>query len=554
MSLLKSFNKAWKNNLDELQSESMLTVRTQWLLMSAVLLGVFLIRLITIEAPNIDRSSWKEIDYLMISKSYHEHGYQFLYPEIEWPAEAPRYTAMELPLVPYIASLSYATFGYNAFAARLLTLVAWLVVGAYTFKLAKRELGPLIGLAAGFTASVLPLHHPFARFLFSEPTVIAFSVVAVYHFAQWFDFNKRRDLIVATAAFSLAIALKLTPLYLLLPLTWIAVRKLNITWKATRIMATVTAVALVLPLAWYSWAWHLAQSYIDVFGVFGGKFGGHNKFQSVTMLTSGWWYETMADRLMWQVLGSKIAVGLAVVGVASAGFNRKAGLPFAYLCAIGAFFGLVAEGQIDAPYRQLTIVPAISIFVAYGALAIVAAGKCLFDLFEANVLSSVFRKRIHDWLASFCLPNVWSAAVLAVLFVIPLSTRSQIFAREKWTPNSNNKWAIAHKLKELVPPESKLITLGEYTIHEGGNDLSPMLYFYSGMRGWSLQSEDCDLNLVGELATKGANTFVAMGRSREPKHETFLKELKNRYETLYETDEVLILKIDRGSNRQLAER
>ena len=264
------------------------------------------------------------------------------------------------------------------------------------------------------------------------------------------------------------------------------------------------------------------------------------------MLTSGSWYQTIAERLTWQILGSKIAVGLAAMGLISTLVNRRAGLPFAYLCAIGAFFGLVAEGQIDAPYRQLTIVPAISIFVAYGVLAIVAAAKCVVDAIRSKHGATNNQRQLP--LA------VWSLAALALLMLIPFATRSQILAREKWNPNSNNKWAIAHKLKELIPPHSKLVTLGEYTIHEGVNDLSPMLYFYSGMRGWSLQSEDCKESLVNELAGKGAQAFVAVGRSREPQHEPFLNNLKNRYETLYETEEVLVLDLQGPADQHLANR
>ena len=64
-------------------------------------------RLLAIRAPALDRTYWKEIDYIAISSNYRDHGFRFHRPEITWPAEEPRVTAMEFPLVPYVAALSY---------------------------------------------------------------------------------------------------------------------------------------------------------------------------------------------------------------------------------------------------------------------------------------------------------------------------------------------------------------------------------------------------------------------------------------------------------------
>lgn len=155
----ETFRSRWNDTSSSI--DSALSSRFQWIVVGAILLGTLSVRLSTIDSPSIDRSPWKEIDYLMISKSYFENGYRFLYPEIDWPAQEPRYTAMELPLVPYTAALSYGIFGYSAFSARLLPAIAWLITALYAFLLGRRECGRLPGLVACLSAAVLPLHHPF---------------------------------------------------------------------------------------------------------------------------------------------------------------------------------------------------------------------------------------------------------------------------------------------------------------------------------------------------------------------------------------------------------
>ena len=197
----------------------------QCVTMLLAMAAVLLIRLATMAAPLPDRTSWKEIDYIAISRNYSIHGLQFNRPEISWPAEPPRVTAMELPLVPYLAAILYRLFGFSAYTLRIITAISFLLMSWYTFLLARREYDPVVGVLAGVASLLMPLYHPFGMSLFSEPLMIACSVLSIYHWAEWADFGRRRDFLMAMIGFSLAVALKLEPLYLLIPLGWVVLRK-----------------------------------------------------------------------------------------------------------------------------------------------------------------------------------------------------------------------------------------------------------------------------------------------------------------------------------------
>jgi len=93
-------------------------------------------------------------------------------------------------------------------------------------------------------------------------------------------------------------------------------------------------------------------------------------------------------------------------------------------------------------------------------------------------------------------------------------------------------------------PDSKLVTVGEYSIHKGGNDLSPVLYYYSGLQGWSLQKGDWHLERIQSLIQKGATLFAALNMLREPESDHFINEMKARYEVIYENKDSQLLLLD----------
>jgi hypothetical protein len=104
----------WDSAYKWLSDESRISPVLAKVCLGTILLSCLAIRLWTIGAPALDRTTWKEIDYIAISSNYWKHGFNFFHPEISWPADPPRYTAMEFPLVPYMAALLYEIFGYTS--------------------------------------------------------------------------------------------------------------------------------------------------------------------------------------------------------------------------------------------------------------------------------------------------------------------------------------------------------------------------------------------------------------------------------------------------------
>lgn len=535
--MVKTIFQGWEEEMDKvLRSESISRSKGNLILVCIVGLTA-LLRLYTMNVPAIDRTAWKEIDYIMISKNYDQEDGAFLYPRVSWPAEEPRITAMELPVVPYVASLFYPVFGVNSFSVRLPTFIAFLLLIVYTYKLVLREGGGrLLALLAAFVSALIPLFSEFRNLLFSEPALIFFSVFCIYQYAQWMDFRRKANLIGFVLGFSMAVSLKPTALYLLLPLFWIHFRVYKFNILPYFKWAGIIAASMVIPVLWYVHAYFLAKEYIDVFGVFGGRFGGHDKFQTLAMLSGPSWYLAMLDRLRGLLLGRTGGL-LFVIGLFTA-WRKKAGYLFAaYLLAIFCFFAIVAEGQLDAPYRQLTIVPAASFFMALGTLAFAVMGYTILNRLVVRL------SRTNALLVSVALSSV-------VLLFLPLRRPHIILPRNGDTPVHPDNWLLAEQIRKYKTEDSRMIMLGEYTIHEGGNDFSPVTYYYAGVTGWSLKEGDWNDAVIDSLKARGATLMGAIGYKREPALETYLQSLSSRYKVLYDNpeEELLLLSLKQENN------
>lgn len=529
---MERLRKSWGLASAQLESATALSSKTVQAILIGIVVLIAIFRLATISIPSLEWASWKEIDYLTISQNYWNNGFNLLQPEVTWPAEPPRITEMELPLVPYISALLYQIFGYGPLTARAITLFASLLLMVYVYKLVRREFSPFIGLLSAFVAGVLPLYHPFSRLLFTEPTMIAMSVVSIYYTAEWVDDKTKQNWIFAILSLSLTFSLKLETLYLLLPLTWIMFRKhkfkLGEYWK----YALLILLSMILPVVWYSYAYYLEMTGAHLFGIF----KGHDKSQFATLLLDIRWYRTMAGRVINGILGGFYGFGLFGLGFLTLLWQRKGSLFFAYFLAVVIYFGLIAEGQIDAPYRQLPIVPAISVFVAFGVQTVIIGIMTFYDLMNNLTTSS----KSTSWLTL-------SASFLLVL-LIPFQKLDEVLTVD--FPAHADRWELAQEIKKNSDAYSRLVVVGEYSKHVGGYDLSPVLFYYSDLQGWSLTPDKWSLSYVEELREKGATHLVFILPYGYPYDfiylpevpvEPFIQEIKSVFPVLYEYQDQLIL-------------
>lgn len=531
---MDNISQYWNKANKKFLSTISLSVSGGQIILILITVVILVIRISAINSPSLKWTAWKEIDYLYISQSYLNQGFNFLRPEVGWPAEPPRVTEMELPLVPFLAALLYKVVGYNVYSARLITLIAFLLIIIYTYKLVKRELGEFPAITAALAAGIIPLYNPFNRFLFTEPLMIASSVASLYYLAEWVDNQRRSEWLQAFIMLTLAFSLKIETLYLLLPIFWIAFRKYNFQISRYKDFVLLISLTFIIPLIWYSYAYYLEMTGAHLFGIF----RGHDKSQTISMLTDLRWYRTMAGRIINGIAGGIIGSCLFIIGFLSSTWFRKGGLFFAYLAAIIAYFALVAEGQIDAPYRQMTIIPAMSVYIALGTQFIAVSLLAPLDI-PQNLGTGLSQQRMYLLLSC-----------MLIISLVPIQKYKSIIAEDG--PVHWDRWLIAEEINKIADDESKLVVLGEYSKHVGGYDLGPVLYFYTNLQGWTLTPKDWNLDYIDSLRQKGAHLLVVLLPYGYPYEfiylpesspQEFIESMKAKYPIMYENQDQLILNL-----------
>jgi hypothetical protein len=281
------------------------------------------------------------------------------------------------------------------------------------------------------------------------------------------------------------------------------------------------ALVLVLPIAWYSYAFYLSRTSIDVFGVV-PFVQGHDKLQTLTMIRNPRFFVAIGHRI-WDLAWSFAGAPLLVLGFLVSISSRALRLFHVYLAAIGIYFLIVAEGQLDTSYRQLNSVPVLSVFVALAALSL-----CAFVL--------------SRWRSGGYSPNLVTICALLTIALASVPSYIKLVISDPDSPAHPLAWTLAQEIRQNAGADDRLIMLGEYDVHVGGNDLSPVTYYYSGLRGWTLQQRDLSIERTQDLIGRGA-TLLAVTRefgSVDLIHDAamcgFVEKLRTRYKLLYEKD------------------
>jgi hypothetical protein len=504
---------------------------------SVLLVLIFvLLRLYLIQVPEIKKTDWKEIDYIQISKNYTKKEVQFWEPTISWPAEGPRVTAMEFPLVPFVASKLYQLFGFNVFTLRIIPLICFILLSIYLYKfviLLTNDNG--LAFIVLLISLIIPLNYIYSRMLFSDPVLLMFIIISIYNLLKWKINDRQRYFTWSFVFFTLSLLLKPTSMYALLPLLYIYYTKTGNLYPKNYIrFGTAFLLSLIPSIMWYVYAYHLTQVSIDVFGVF----GGHNKFQTFTLLTDPNWWKTMLGRF-YQLFGGKYMLLIFIIGIFSGIFERKFRLFYVILISNLAFLFILAEGHLDGPYRQFAFIASGSFFTAVGFVAIVSFFEYLYDFISSK---SRFLPKINS--------KILYAGVLFLILARFSYNLVGIIPKNEDYIHHRYFYEIAQKLRNIKKTNSKIITTGNYSPEKGGNALCPILYHYSNLQGWSLESEDLDMKTIEALKSKGADIFVGVYLFTKEATDFNLK-VQNQYPIVYKSEDYVICDLTEKQSRKL---
>ena len=459
-----------------MSSTTSATIRPR--LIDALLLGLGLLLLLAmllryVDAPLLDRHSWRQVDTASFARGMARGDFDLLHPRflahypdaygIGGAAET------EFNLYPLIVAGGMRLLGESDAIGRVVSIAFSLGTAAWTYLLGRRYFGERAAALAVVALSLSPLFVFYGRAVQPEATVLFFSLGSFYLFTQWLERGRWPLYAGALACTALAFLTKIPSLYMGLPLlaaAWLKYRRqLLRRWE----LWAFALLALGPAALYYAQAHQLyRETGLTVYGI-GGGWPGSGKFDTLGQLLSTDFYRVMFARLRGLILGRPSWL-LFLLGLLIAPRRRDEWVLYAWVAAVGLFVLAVAQGNRQHEYYQLPLVPVAALFVGKAAAALCDP--------------SLIRLR---WVV---LPRSMASLLLLILLGFGLSQSLQ---------NLQPMYAQSSVLLEVAEATRRLCPEGQPVaiLHDWAR--VPEVFYYADRRGWSLWLERTPEGEYGRL-------------------------------------------------------
>ncbi len=455
--------------------------RDAWLVALLLVAGLAL-RLYRIDEPLWERHAWKQADLAAIARNYSEGDRSLFHPRVDWRGDTAGYAEMEFPLVPYLAALLNRSFGERELWGRLLNVAAGLTLALVLFLYGRMRMGRGPAFGALIFALFSPLAWFFSRTYMQELAGWCFALLALWQWDRALDPVRPpswRPLAGSSLCLAFALLCKLNTAVVLLPMAAVLWERRGRRRLFDRRLAFAAAMALLPPLFWY---WHAHALFRQTGLTFGILGNGHDKFQTLTYLVQPEWWLEIASRVARNLI---TLPGLVLIAAGLPALTRDHGArPFlAWGIAAVIFTLIVAEGSLDMEYYQLVLVVPAAVLFGLGASA------------------------LWKWGGG----RLIGPTLLLIAAFVAMGSRRGVAMME---PRYGRQYATGQALAKWAAPGDRVVNLGAYTHHEGGDDYEPNVFYYSRTHGWVLRGHEYRVSLVDSLRLRGAR-FAVTGRLHE---------------------------------------
>lgn len=435
---------------------------------------------------------WREADMSSVAMNYLHNGFRFLYPQIDWGGAGPGYVEMEFPIIPFLTAVLFKIFGPHDVCALVIPFLCGLGVVISVYLLARNLYDSGVAFCAGLFVAFSPLLSLASQTFLDEPALLLCTILSVHFLLRWLETDRTGDYLLSSVFTVLAVLLKLTALYVGLPLLVVFAIKYGkkMVWKRA---FWLFGLLSLLPVS--LWYYHAHTLYVEYGNTFGILSGGYNKFARADLLLSLDFYLLMAKRILLSV-STPIIFLLFLFGLFQRQSRSTVYVLHAWAAALVVYMLLIAEGNKDMIYYQLPWLPVLSILGSAGMFSLLhLVGKWSFVAAPARQI----------------------AAVIAVFMAVALSIAS-VMARSSHVPitfleaEAQIK-AQAEEVKAATSEGSLLVVATSYGNEKTPStiDTPPQMFYFSGRRGWYLALAWVTPGAIDSLKREGADYFVVFG-------------------------------------------
>lgn len=341
-----------------------------WPIVFAVIL-VFtaVLRLYRISAPVADWHSFRQVDTASVARIFTEQGIDLLHPRyhdlsnIQSGKDNPQgFRMVELPLYQAAAAGLAGIFPSVDIdiLLRLVTIASSVGTAALIMGISSLFMPlPAAGMA-GLLFAVLPYSVFYGRAILPEPFAVFWAMLSVYILARVTGESRGRKgwgyVLTAAAAGAIALLVKPTAGFLLLPVPYLIFRRSGLSRYSLIFLFSYSLISVLPILWWRNWI----QQYPEGIPVFDWLFNKDN-----IRFKGAWFRWLFAERIGNLILGYW---GLIPLGIGLMSRKLRDETWLVHLLGIGAllYLSVFAGGNVQHDYYQIILLPPLVLYAGRG--------------------------------------------------------------------------------------------------------------------------------------------------------------------------------------------
>jgi hypothetical protein len=338
----------------------------EYLLLSIILIGGFIVRLYKIGGPVADWHSWRQADTASVTKNYINLGINLLLPRyhdissIQTGIFNPQgYRMVEFPIYNAISALLTKVLPLLTLEvwSRLVSISSALITGFFLYLIGKKYLGRGGGILASFFYLFIPYNIYFTRVILPDPFGTMCAVAALWFYIVFVDNDSVVNLFLSGFLIAMALLIKPFFAFYLIPLIYLTLNKYGIKnilsdKKLLRKFVIFSLIVFIPFVLWRLWESRFPAGIPFFSWMFNGD---HIRFRPA------FWRWIFDERLGRLILG-----GWGLVLFAFGILKPKSYFIKFFIFGMFLYVVIVASANVRHDYYQIVTIPAISLVVASG--------------------------------------------------------------------------------------------------------------------------------------------------------------------------------------------
>ncbi len=490
-------------------------------------------RLVHLNSPPIGVHQWRQTQTAMIARNFHEKGYKFFHPQIDWAGDDAGYAETDFPVYSFAVAIGYGAFGDHDWVGRLTTVVFSLLTIYFLYLLVRKFLDEKTALWSAFFLSILPLAAFYGRAIMPESLMLMSTVAGLYFFSAWLDNEKKACFILSAIFAANACLLKPTSLYMGLPLLYLAISKSG---KRTLKTPALYLYAVLVFGSVFAWYYHAHSILLDT----GNTIGLYDKWLNWGLLAEARFWNRIVVKSLLERHFAWFGFPVFIAGVFMARRDRKERLFDLWLLAVVIYILIAGQGNFAHDYYQLPFMLPGVVFMAKvysrrfefnkhseriprglprgGASGLQTINSLLEN--SPQLAAGNFKGYKKDWQSL--------TLTIALIGIVVFS----VIRYRKFLKNEDVDSSVTYQSSRLIRE-----TTGDKDLIITITDGDPSILYFSHRKGWVAATHEVTDEYLSKKIKKGAKYLTGVyWRFDRPEEQEILKQILSSrdYEVLHD--------------------